>query len=46
LIRYCKKKDITIGLHTSYEAGIDPSLANAEKVKVKAIITRYTFFNI
>lgn len=35
LIRYCKKKDISIGLHTSYEAGIDPSLANAEKAKLE-----------
>lgn len=35
LIRYCKKKNITIGLHTSYEAGVDTTLIAAERAKLQ-----------
>jgi hypothetical protein len=43
LVSLCKKKNITFGLHSSYEAGIDTSLIlnekkHLEKVSKKAII--------
>ncbi len=40
LIRYLRRKGITIGLHTSYEGGVNPTLIPAEKSRLlKAIHT-------
>ena len=35
LIRYCKRRNIAIGLHTSYEAGINPQLVTEEKQRLE-----------
>ncbi|MBN2764838.1 MAG: polysaccharide deacetylase family protein [Paludibacteraceae bacterium] len=45
LIRYCKKKNICIGLHTSFEAGIEPALISAEKVKLEKYSAVKIFYN-
>ena len=51
LIRYTKHKGITIGLHTSYEAGIKPKMISHEKskleklTKVKSNYNRFHYLN-
>jgi len=45
LIRYCKRKNITIGLHTSYQAGINPKLIIDEKDKLDRIIKTNAVYN-
>jgi len=49
LLKYCRKKNITIGLHTSYEAGYNPPLIHKEKKtldrigKVESVYHRHHF---
>ena len=45
LLRYCKKKDVTIGLHASYEAGMHPYLVSEEKQKLNRIAKIETTYN-
>ena len=45
LLRYCKKKNVTIGLHASYEAGMHPYLVNEEKQKLNRIAKVETTYN-
>lgn len=45
LIRYCKRKDISFGLHSSYEAGINPELILAEKNKLEKLARLKTSYN-
>ena len=45
LIRYCKRKAITIGLHASYECGIEPALIHAEKTKLEKLMHHAIRFN-
>jgi len=43
-IRYCHRKAVTIGLHSSYEAGIFPTLIGEEKLRLeKAIHTKVAY---
>jgi hypothetical protein len=37
LICYCKRRNITIGLHSSYEAGINPQLITEEKQRLERL---------
>jgi hypothetical protein len=44
LLRYCKRKDVTIGLHASYECGVHPERVLEEKIKLeKAIHNELTY---
>ncbi|MFZ4582326.1 MAG: polysaccharide deacetylase family protein [Paludibacter sp.] len=44
LLRYCKRKDVTIGLHASYECGVYPERVQEEKTKLeKAIHNKLTY---
>lgn len=45
LLRYCRKKNITIGLHASYEAGISPELISKEKKALDKISKTNTTYN-
>jgi hypothetical protein len=45
LITLCKKRNITFGLHTSYEAGIDPSRILGEKKHLERISKKPTLYN-
>ncbi len=45
LIRYTKRKGITIGLHASYVAGGNPELITEEKKKLDHHTQRYANFN-
>lgn len=35
LLRYCKRKDVTIGLHASYECGVHPERVQEEKIRLE-----------
>lgn len=37
LLRYCKSEQISIGLHTSFESGIEPKLIADEKLKLEKL---------
>jgi hypothetical protein len=45
LINLCRKKNITIGLHSSYEAGINPGRIPDEKKHLERVSKRKTFYN-
>lgn len=45
LIRYTKRKKITIGLHASYEAGCHPELIPEEKKKLEKFARGPVFYN-
>ena len=45
LIKYCKRKGVSIGLHLSYEAGILPELIFEEKEKLDRLAGIKTVFN-
>lgn len=45
LFRYCKRKNITIGLHSSYEVGVRPQLINDEKNKLEKILKTRINYN-
>ena len=45
LIRYCKRRNISIGLHTSYEAGINPKLVNEEKQRLEHLARVHTSYS-
>lgn len=45
LLSYCKRKNINIGLHTSYEAGVRPSLINEEKHKLEKVTKTKIIYN-
>lgn len=45
LIRYSKKKEITLGLHTSYLAGMKPHLISEEKKKLEHHTRVPIFYN-
>ncbi|MDD4992319.1 MAG: polysaccharide deacetylase family protein [Paludibacter sp.] len=45
LLKYCRKKNVTIGLHTSYEAGINVSLISREKKTLDRIGKIETIYN-
>jgi hypothetical protein len=45
LINYCKRKKITIGLHSSFEVGIHPNRVNNEKRKLEKTIKQATNYN-
>ena len=44
-IRYCKRKDVTIGLHTSYECGIYPQQTGDEKNRLEKSVHREVVIN-
>lgn len=44
-IRYTKRKNITIGLHSSYESGIKPNLIRDEKQKLDRLVDLDVKFN-
>lgn len=45
LIRYTKRKKISIGLHSSYEAGCNPDLVGIEKEKLERLARTKTTYN-
>jgi hypothetical protein len=45
LIKLCKKKNITFGLHSSYEAGINPNRIPDEKKHLEKVTKRKTSYN-
>jgi hypothetical protein len=45
LIKLCKKKNITFGLHSSYEAGINPSRIQDEKKHLERVSKRKITYN-
>lgn len=45
LISLCKKKNITFGLHSSYEAGIHPERIPDEKKQLEKVTRKKTFYN-
>jgi len=45
LLSYCKRKNINIGLHTSYEAGVRPSLIIEEKHKLEKVTKTKIIYN-
>ena len=45
LINLCKKKNITFGLHSSYEAGINPQRIVDEKKHLERISKKTIFYN-
>ena len=45
LIKLCKKKNITFGLHSSYEAGINPNRIPDEKKHLEKLTKRKTSYN-
>jgi hypothetical protein len=45
LIKLCKEKDISFGLHTSYEAGCHPSRINDERKHLDKITKKKTRYN-
>lgn len=45
LIRLCKKKNITFGLHSSYAAGIDPNRIQDEKKHLERITKKSIKYN-
>ena len=45
LINLCRKKNITIGLHSSYEAGINPARIPDEKKHLERVSKRKTYYN-
>ncbi|MDD3079132.1 MAG: polysaccharide deacetylase family protein [Paludibacter sp.] len=45
LIRYCKRKNVTIGLHTSYEAGIHPQIIAEEKQRLEKAANVKCYYN-
>lgn len=45
LLRYCKRKDVTIGLHASYECGIKPELLGIEKNRLEKAIRKEVKYN-
>lgn len=45
LITLCRKKNITFGLHSSYEAGINPELIPIEKKHLERISRKKTTYN-
>jgi hypothetical protein len=45
LITLCKKKNITFALHTSYEAGVDPTRIKEEKKHLERVSKRKIVYN-
>ena len=45
LVKLCKRKNITFGLHSSYEAGINPAKIADEKKQLERITKRKTTYN-
>lgn len=45
LIRYTKRKKISIGLHSSYEAGCNPDLVGIEKERLERLARTKTTYN-
>lgn len=45
LIRFCKRKSVAVGLHSSYECGVNPQLVGAEKQKLERAIHNSTVYN-
>jgi len=45
LLRYCKRKGVTIGLHASYECGIYPEQIQEEKARLKRAIRSQITYN-
>ena len=45
LVKLCKRKNITFGLHSSYEAGINPGKIADEKKLLEKITRRKTYYN-
>jgi hypothetical protein len=45
LLRYCKRKDVTIGLHASYECGVHPERVLEEKIKLEKSIHNEVNYN-
>ena len=45
LCRLCRKKDVVLGLHTSYEAGLHPSLISEEKKRFDRVAKTKTTYN-
>ena len=45
LIKLCKKKNITFGLHTSYESGIHPNKIAGEKKQLERVSKKSIFYN-
>ncbi len=45
LIRYTKRKKVSIGLHTSYEAGCNPTLIEEEKKRLDKFTKTNTVYN-
>jgi hypothetical protein len=45
LIRYTKRKKITFGLHTSYDAGCNPELTIDEKLKLEKLTGKKIYYN-
>jgi len=45
LIKLCKKKNITFGLHTSYESGIHPNLIAGEKKHLERVSKKSILYN-
>lgn len=45
LIKLCKRKNITFGLHSSYEAGINPNRIPDEKKHLEKLTKRKTNYN-
>ena len=45
VLNLCRKKNITIGLHTSYEAGINPARIADEKKHLERVAKRKTTYN-
>jgi len=45
LVSLCKKKNITFGLHSSYEAGINKSLISEEKKQLEKLSKRTIMYN-
>ncbi len=44
-IRYCKRKAINIGLHCSFEAGMQPELISEEKKKLEKVTRTKIYYN-
>ncbi len=44
-LRYCKRKAVTMGLHASYECGVNPALVETEKQKLEKSIHNKVLYN-
>lgn len=44
-LRYCRRKGVTIGLHASYECGVNPTLVKNEKMRLEKAIHNKVIFN-